>query len=123
MQRRRNPPSEQDAAALRAGSTAAGLLGGCLLGLLLVLVVSMTGAKHLAPFVFIGTALIGAVAGFLNSGSGVGLAEVALHAVIGFASGVAGANPEPSRLAPRWLRAVLVLGVVLGLAFLYFPRW
>ena len=122
MQRRRDPPSEQDAAAHRLGGAAAGLLGGCVIGLLLALIAGMSGAEGLAPFAFIGAVVVGAVAGFLNAGSGVGIFEVALHAVIGLASGVAGASAEPSRLAPRWLRVVLILGAALGIAFLFVWR-
>ncbi|OYU99377.1 MAG: hypothetical protein CFE45_13195 [Burkholderiales bacterium PBB5] len=114
---RRVRQDEADRQSLRLGATVLGGLAGLAAGLVLAaLRVRMRWADGVSAPLVLGLAVMGAVLGWWRTAAGWGVFEAVLHYLIGFWAGSSWPTwIRPSPEAPRWLRAVLYVGVVCGL--------
>ncbi len=115
----------------RLGPAVLGLFGGLVVGLVVGLVLQSghPGTTRVAAGAFSGAAL-GALLGALSADFAFGLFEGLVHLVAGMATGVASGVREeaeeqlrPAESAPRWLRVVFLLGIVLALVAVVALRW
>ena len=113
------PPTDM---AIRAGSAAAGMLAGLVLGFFLAIAALVVFHVNAFPhFVFGGTAL-GVLVGLLFPEAARSLAEGTVHFFIGLFSASAHGEVEPNRDAPDWLKVLFWLGLVAGLVAIAFLR-
>jgi hypothetical protein len=120
---KREQPSESTLQ-FRLGAAALGLFGGGAFGLVVALLVSVSGAaeSYFPLFVFGGAAL-GAVVGYFHNAAGFAAAEAAATLGMGFIVGFAERAIDPLPESPRWLKVVYWLGLSLGLLALILAYW
>lgn len=123
MLRETPPDNTDDQLALRVGGTAFGLLVGLVVGAVLAVLLIAMEEESAAGWVFFASTTCGAVIGFLSVATGLSMAEGLVHFLLGIVGGWNLQLLDPSPLAPRWLRWVLIVGAASGLMFIVWLRW
>lgn len=104
---------------LRVAAAALGLLAGLAFGLVFAFVAgAIAPASMLVDWVVFGTIVLGAVVGFLWPAGGLGLAQGFAHFLTGLASVAAERMLHRSADDAPWLKALLWLGVIVGVIFI-----
>lgn len=106
--------------ALRIGTLGLGLLAGLAGGLLLASLLLALRIEVSFPLFVFGGAALGAVAGYLSADAGFGLVGSVVHFVIGLFSSAADRPVYPDRDASTWMKAMLWLGLAVGLLISWF---
>lgn len=104
---------------LRVAASALGLLAGLAFGLVIAFVAGgLTGTTWAADWVVFGATVLGAIFGFLWPSGGMGLAQGSAHFLTGLASVAADRLLHRPHGDTGWLKAMLWLGVILGVIIL-----
>jgi len=114
---RRVRQDQADRQALRLGATVLGGFAGLAAGLVVaVLLLRLRWADGVSAGLVFGLGLLGALVGWWRTAAGLGVFEAVLHYLIGFWAGSSlDTLVKPGPEAPRWLRAVLYVGMACGL--------